>query len=214
MNQSPNSPADGGASPSGGPRRTRRGGTRAATRRMVTCAILSALAVVVLGVGTVLEIIDLSCAALAAIIILLVFVCYGTRYALLSYAVTSVLGVLLMPQSLAVWTFLGLMGYYPIIKRKLDRLPRLLSWLLKLVLFAVVMAACLSVFHFLFYAGEGSMMDSLLKIFGEESGKSIMVWAILGLSLVTFIIFDLLLDRLIILYNLRFKRMLDKWMKP
>ncbi len=169
---------------------------------------------VVLGIGTILEIIDLTSSALAAVIILLIYLCYGTRYALLTYAVTSVLGAILMPQSLAVWTYLGLMGYYPVTKHHMDRLPKLLAWIIKLLLFATVMAVCLLIFHFLIYGGEGSIADSFLKIFDEESGKTWMAWAILGLSLVTFVIFDLLLDRLIFLYHIHFKRQIEKWMKP
>ena len=198
----------------GGPRKTRHSGTRGATRRMVTCAILCALSVVMLAIGTLLEIIDLTAAAMAAVIILLVYLCYGARYALLSYAVTGVLGLVLMPQSLAVWSYLGLMGYYPVIKSRLDRLPRVLGWIIKILLFAVVMAVCLLVFHLLFFGGEGSITDSFLRLFGEEGGKSMMAWAVLGLSLFTFVIFDLMLDRLRVVYDLRFRHRVEKWMKP
>ncbi len=202
--------------PSGGnrPRRSRRTGTRGATRRMVTCAIFAALSVVILGLGTILQIVDLTASALAAIIILLLYLCYGARYALLSYAVTSVLAAVLMPQSFAVWSYIGLMGYYPVLKHKLDRLPKLLSWCLKLLLFAVVMAGCLLIFHFLIYGGEGSITDSFLRLFDEENGKSLLAWAILGLSLFTYVIFDLLLARLIFLYHIGYKRRIDQWMKP
>ena len=109
------------------------------TRRTAMCAVLAALAVVVLGIGTLIEIMDLSAAIAASAVVLLVFLCYGTRYALLTYAVISVLGILLMPQSLAVWTFAGLLGYYPIIKEKLDRLPCVLAWIVKFLLFAAVL---------------------------------------------------------------------------
>ena len=199
--------------PSGG-RKTRHTGTRGATRRMVTCAILCALSTVMLGIGTVLEIIDLTAAAMAAVVILLIYLCYGARYALLSYAVTGVLGAVLLPQSLAVWSYVGLMGYYPVIKSRLDRLPRVLGWIIKILLFAVVMGLCLVVFHFLVFGGEGSLADSFLRLFDEEEGKTLMAWGVLGLSFFTYVIFDLLLDRLHIVYELRFRRRVEKWMKP
>ncbi len=194
-------------------RRSRRA-TRHATRRMVTCAIFAALSVVVLGLGTVLEIVDLTSSALAAIVILLIYLCYGTRYALMTYAVTGVLGAVLMPQSLAVWSYLGLMGYYPIVKQRVDRLPKWLAWILKLGLFAAVMAVCLVILHFLIYGGQGTVADTFLKMFDEEGGKVAMAWAILGLSLLTFVIFDVLLDKLIFLYHVRFRKQIEKWMKP
>lgn len=200
--------------PSSDDRKTRRSGTRNATRRMVTCAILCALSVVMLGIGTVLEIIDLTAAAMAAVIVLLVYLSYGARYALLSYAVTGVLGVMLMPQSLAVWSYVGLMGYYPVIKSRLDKFPRVFGWLVKLLLFVAVMAVCLVIFHFLVFGGEGSLTDSFLRLFDEEEGKTLMAWAVLGLSLFTYVIFDLMLDRLRIVYEIRFRRRVEKWMKP
>ncbi len=211
MNQPPEHPYP----PSGNrPRRARREGSRRATRRMVTCAIFAALSVVVLGIGTLLEIIDLTASALAAVIILLLYLCYGARYALLSYAVTSVLGAVLLPQSFAVWTYIGLMGYYPVLKHKLDGLPKPIAWLLKLLLFAAVMAGCLVVFHFLVYGGTGTLSDTFLKLFDEEAGKPLMAWAILGLSFFTYVVFDLLLSRLTFLYRFAFKRRIDQWMKP
>ncbi len=204
----------GSPNPSRKPPRRHRRGTAHTTRRMVLCAILCALSVVILGFGTILEVMDLSASALAAMVILLVHLVYGPRYALLSYAVTGVLGLLFMPQSLAVWTYIGLMGYYPVLKTALDRLPRAFAWVLKLLLFAVVMAGCILIFHFLFLGGQGSIVDSFLIIFGEEGGKTAMAWVVLGLSLFIYVIFDLLLDRLIFIYRIRYHRQIEKWMKP
>ena len=63
------------------------------------CAVLCALAVVMLGLGAILEVIDITAAAVAALVLLPILLCYGARYAWLSYAVTGVLGVLLMPRA-------------------------------------------------------------------------------------------------------------------
>ena len=185
---------------------------RRATRRMVTCALLCALAVVFLGLGTLIEIFDLTAAAAAALLLLPVLLCYGARYALLSYAVTSVLGVILMPQSLAAWTYAGLLGYYPVIKQKLDRLPRVLSWVVKTALLAAVMGLYLMVFHFLVMGGEGSFAESFLLGFGEAGGGAYLAWGVMGLSLLTFILFDILIDRVLILYYLRWQKQFERWM--
>ncbi len=188
-------------------------GRKQTTRAMVSCAVLSALAVVALGVGTLIEVMDLTAASLAAVVILLALQVFGPRYALLAYAVTGVLGLLLMPQSLAVWTFVGLTGYYPVLKARLDRLPRLLAWTLKLALFAAVMAACVLVFHFLVMGGTGAVMDSFLAVFGEAGGRAALGWAVLALSLLTFVLFDLLISRLLILYRLRWQRRVEKFFR-
>lgn len=193
------------------PRRTRRSHT---TRRIAMCAVLCALAVVMLGLGAVIEVIDITAAAVASLVLLPILLCYGTRYAWLSYAVTGVLGVLLMPQSLGAWMFAGLTGFYPIIKQKLDRLPRLLGWAVKLLLLTAVLLLYLAVFYFIMLGGEGSILDAFLKGFGEEEGTPLMAWAVVVLSLFTYILFDLLIDRLLILYYLRWQKRVERWMKP
>lgn len=188
--------------------------TRRATRRMAMCAVLCALAVVILGLGAIVEVLDLSAAALSALILLPVLLCYGTKYALLSYAVTAVLGVLLMPQSLAAWMFAGLTGFYPVIKNRLDRLPRVVGWLIKLLLLTAVLFLYLGVFYFLMMGGEGSFIDAFLLGFGEKDAPPVMALAVIGLSVFTYILFDLLIDRLLILYYLRWQKRVERWMKP
>lgn len=195
------------------PRRWR----RRSTRRMVTCALLCSLAVVFLGMGALIEVFDLTAAAAAALVLLPILLCYGGKYALLSYAVTAVLGVVLMPQSLAAWMFAGVTGYYPLIKQKLDRLPRVLGWAIKLVILTAVMLAYLALFYLIVLGGEGSFADAFLAGFGESSetasgGGALMAWAVVGLSVLTYALFDLLIDRLLVIYYIKWQKRVEKWM--
>lgn len=193
------------------PRATRRG-RRRATRRLVTSALLCALAVVFLGMGALIEVFDLSAAAAASLVLLPVLLCYGRRYAILSYAVTSVLGIMLMPQSLGVWMFAGVTGYYPLIKQKLDRLPRVLAWVAKLVILTAVMLVYLALLYFIALGGEGSFFDAVLLGFGEAEGSTMLAWATIGLSVATYVLFDVLIDKVLILYYLRWQKRVEKWM--
>ena len=99
-------------------------GRRRTTYRLAVCSVFCALGTVMLGLGALVELIDITCAALAAVLFLPVFYRYGTGYTLLCWAVTSALGLILMPQSLAPWLFACLLGYYPVVKRQVDRLPK------------------------------------------------------------------------------------------
>jgi hypothetical protein len=192
----------------------KRSSARHATRRIATCGVFCAVAVVMLGLGAVIEVLDITAAAAAALILLPILLCYGGRYAWLSYAVTATLGVLLMPQSLAAWMYAGLAGFYPMIKQKVDRLPRVVSWIVKLLLLTAVLFLYLTVFFFIFMGGEGSMTDAFFKGFGEADEPPVIAWAVVGLSVLTFVLFDLLIDRLLILYYLRWQKRVEKWMKP
>lgn len=183
------------------------------SRRLAICAMLSALGVVFLAIGGLIDIMDLTAAAAASLILMPVLLTYGPRYAVMAYAVTGILGVILMPQSMAAWVFLGLVGYYPIIKRGLDRLPKAIGYLVKLALIAGVMMLYLILFYFVFMQGSGSLMDAFNRGFGEPGGKAWLPWALVFLSVFTFFIFDLLIDRLLVLYRLKWQRQVEKWMK-
>ena len=192
----------------------RRNSIAHSSRRMAMCAVLCAVAVVILGLGTLIEIFDLTAAALAALILLPVLLCYGRSYAWLSYAVTAALGVILMPQSFAAWSFAGLVGYYPIIKQRLDHLPRLLGWALKLLLLTAILCLYVLLVYFMVLGGEGGIFDSFMAAFGDTGGTPVLAWVAVGLSVLTFVLFDLLIDRLLILYRFRWKKRVEKWMKP
>ena len=115
-------------------------GRRRTTYRLAVCSVFCALGTVMLGLGALVELIDITCAALAAVLFLPVFYRYGTGYTLLCWAVTSALGLILMPQSLAPWLFACLLGYYPVVKRQVDRLPKPLALLCKLCIIGAALA--------------------------------------------------------------------------
>ena len=191
-----------------------RNSTRHTTRRVATCGVFCALAVVMLGLGAVIEVLDVTASAAAALILLPILLCYGKKYAWLSYAVTATLGVLLMPQSLAAWMYGGLTGFYPMVKMKLDRLPRILGWPIKLALLTAVLMLYLAVFYFIILGGEGSFADAFLHGFGEENEPPVLAYAVVGLSVFTFILYDLLIDRLLVLYYIKWKKRVEKWLRP
>lgn len=188
--------------------------TRHTTRRVATCGVFCALAVVMLGLGAVIEVLDVTVSAAAALILLPVLLCYGKKYGWLAYAVTATLGVLLMPQSLAAWMYAGLTGFYPMVKMKLDRLPRIPGWLIKLALLTAVLALYLAVFYFIMLGGEGSFADAFLLGFGETDGPPVLAYAVVGLSVFTFVLYDLLIDRILVLYYIKWKKRVEKWLKP
>ena len=191
-----------------------RNSTRHTTRRVATCGVFCALAVVMLGLGAIITVLDMTASAVAALVLLPILLCYGRKYAWLAYAVTAVLGVLLMPQSFATWMYAGLAGFYPMIKMKLDRLPRLLGWLIKLAILTAVLMLYLAVFYFIMLGGEGSFTDAFFGGFGEADGTPVMAYAAVGLSVLTFVLFDMLIDRVLVLYYIKWQKRVEKWLKP
>jgi hypothetical protein len=88
------------------------------------------------------------------------------------------------------------------------------GWLIKLLLLTAVLLLYLAVFYFILLGGEGSFLDAFLTGFGEEDGTPLMAWAVIALSVFTFVLFDLLIDRLLVLYYIKWQKRVERWMKP
>lgn len=191
----------------------RRNQTARKTKRLALCAVLCALGVVILGFGAILEVMDITTTMLASLLLLPIMLCYGNGYAFMTYAVTGLLSVILMPFSFAPWMYLGLAGYYPMVKAKFDRLPKLISILLKAILVLVALSAYFIAFYFLMMQGAGSLSDAFTLAFGDKGDPSWMGWVAVALAYIAFFAYDLLIDRLLVLYRYRWQARVEKWMK-
>ena len=195
------------------PRNTKRLSSAQKTKRLALCAMLSALGVVISGIGAILEVMDITASMLAALLLLPILLCYGNGHAFMTYAVTGVLSVILMPYSFAPWMYVGLVGYYPMLKAGLDRLPRWIAYILKGLLLLVVLFLYFVMFYLLMMQGTGSLTDAFVLAFGEEGDSHWVGWATVLLAFVSFFAYDLLIDKLLILYRYKWQGRVEKWMK-
>ena len=158
---------------------------RKKTKDVALGGIMAALAVVIMCMGGLIPIATFVCPMLCMVLLVFVFRSCGRRIAWAWYGAVSILSVLLGPDKEAAAVFLFL-GYYPIIKPRLDRLR--LKWLWKLLLFngAILL-----------------MYGLLMGVFGmtqlsaefEELG-TVLTAVMLLLGNVIFFMLDHLLDRL------------------
>ena len=149
--------------------------------------ILAALAVAITCLGGLIPLSTFVCPMLSMLILALVRKRCGNRIAWAWYGAVAILGALLSPdkEAAAVFVFLG---YYPILKPKLESLP--LKWLWKALLFN---AAVLLMYWVLMHVFG---MALILQEFQEMGAVMTLVTLVLGN--LTF----LLLDRLL---SIRFK---------
>lgn len=150
------------------------------TKNIALAGILSALTVVLLMVGVLLSMIDLSMSVIAALVVMVALVELNAKWAIGVYAVSSVISLLIAPQT-AVIVFAAVIGYYPVLKLAFDKIkPKLLRLAVKLLWFNGV---CVGLFWF------------LMNVLGmEESGT------VLALLLVMSNLVFILLDRAIPLF--------------
>lgn len=146
--------------------------------------VFAALAVVIMSLGGLIPAATFVCPMLSMLLLSVVRKQCGNRIAWAWYGAVAILGVLLGPdkEAAAVFVFLG---YYPILKTKMDTLP--CKWLWKTMLFN---AAILTMYGMLMHLFG---MAELVEEFGEMG--TVMTFATLALGNVTFFLLDILLTR-------------------
>lgn len=162
-----------------------------------TLSVLSALVTVLLILGGFFDVLDLVCASVAALIIHIVCREYGYKSSLLVFAVAAVLSNLFLPLRSCPILFAAFFGYFPIIRTFLYSKIKYknLVYGLLLLLYNGVMVGIYHLFK---------------EIFGIANEPMSVVWALLGSANLFYICFDMLLGRIMILYNYYIKRNIKK----
>lgn len=182
------------------------------TKKLTLGAILSAMGVALLFLGSFIETLDLTMAALASFFCIFAVIELGGIYPWLIFSVTGVLSVIIMPYSMTGWFYLLFFGYYPIVKEKLERLPKILSWILKMLILNVALVIAVVAAYFLFFGqtGDGNLMSAFTLIFGESETGEMMAIGVYALVNLTFVIYDIALTKLITLYFIKFRKKFKK----
>ena len=146
--------------------------------------VLGALAVVIMSMGTLIPVATFVCPMLCVMILELVRGICGNRTAWAWYGAVALLSLFLAPDKEAAAVFV-FVGYYPIVKPRLDRLPFPVIW--KLALFNCAMIGMYWLLANLF--GMSGITDEF-----RELGFA-MTAVLLVLGNVTFFLLDLILGR-------------------
>ena len=170
------------------------------TKKISICAMLASLGVVILYVGSVIELVDISVACLASFIILFCVAELGNAYALAVYGVISVLAFLLLPNKWVAAYFAFFFGVMPITKKIFEKTGRVLSWVLKLVAFNAELCA----FYFVF---------SALDLFEKTEFLNVMLIAALIMLNIIFVLVDILYGRFRAIYDVRIRHRIRKFLK-
>lgn len=176
------------------------------TKKLTLGAVLAAMGVVLLTIGGLIEVLDLSMAALASFFCIFAVIEMGKGYPLMIYAATGILAVLIMPQSLAGWIYLLFFGYYPIVKAKLEGLPSALAWGLKLLVFNLALTLYAVICYFLFFGELELLLVEFSTLFGGMKIGGILIAIIYVILNVIFVIYDFALTKMITLYLVRLRR--------
>ena len=181
-------------------------------KKLTVGALLSAIGVAILSIGGIIQTVDLSAAAIVSFICIFAVIEMGSSYAWMIYAVTGILGVIIMPHNMGAWFFLLFFGYYPILKEKMVKLKKPVSWTLKMLLLNVALAIGLLLAGFVMYGGQKSFFELVNSIMETNFG-TVATIGVIALVEVTFVIYDIALTRLITYYILKLRHRFSKFLK-
>ena len=171
-----------------------RRGNAYSAKKMAVCAMLSALGTVLLTVGAFSGVLEISMAVIASIPCIIAVIEYGGSAPWMVYGVTSVLSVLLVPGALPSILYALFFGFYPILKEKFEKKPRVISWVLKEVTFNISLT-CIGVAAVLFTLTTDNALLTPLYI-------GIMA----VLAEIVFVLYDIALTRLISIYIITLRK--------
>lgn len=108
----------------------------------------SALSVVLMLIVTVLPVLMYVLPIVTGLIVLFVAEFAGKKWAWSVFFSTAVLSLLLLTEKETALTYALFFGYYPIIRENFEKLPKVISWILKFLLFnvAAVLTGVLGVY--------------------------------------------------------------------
>ncbi len=167
--------------------------SRKQIKYLTISAMLSALGVIILALGSFIEVIDLTVAVVASILCVWAVIEMGGIYPWMIWIVTSVVGFLLLPLKTPALFYAIAFGFYPMIKELAEKHPRVLAWVIKIITFH----ACLGLMFLGLWLFFPAMLEGVFQI-----------WMLLLLyvaALAVFIVYDIALSRLITLYVFKFR---------
>lgn len=154
--------------------------------------MLSALGVILLYVGSVIQVADLSMAVLASLLCVFAVIEYGKTAPWLVFGVTSVLSLVLLPQKTPAVVYTLFFGFYPILKERFEKFDRIRCIVFKELAFNAALIVILLAMKFLFL---------------EFTDIPFMLYLIaIVLCEAVFLVYDFALTRLISLYVYKLRK--------
>jgi MFS family permease len=178
-------------------------GRRSKSWAMAYCGMAAALSVAMMLMGAVFPIAMFIAPAVASFLIATVCVECGKTMALTAYGAVSLLSLLFVPDKEVALVFVFLLGYYPLVKPKLERIrPKLLRGACKLLLCNGAVLAMYGLVLLLVPAGSISQ---------ELRTTALAVsLATLAMGNVAFLLYDRAIHNLLQLYRLVWQPKLHK----
>lgn len=171
------------------------------TKNTAVCGLMTALSVVLMMLTTLIPVFMYVIPIVTGIIVLFVADVSNKKWGAGVYFSTAFLSLLLITDKEAALTYALFFGYYPLIKESIEKLPKALAWILKIVLFNIA-AVGIGVISFYVFGISGDEYDE----FGKYTIPILLIMAN-----VAFVLYDFCLTKnrfLLIRFSEKFEKMI------
>ena len=159
--------------------------------------MLSALGVVMLYLGSMIEVLDLSMAVLASMCCIIAVIEYGKGAPWAVFGVTAILSLILLPAKTPAVFYTVFFGFYPILKEKIERRTRLVQWVIKEIIFNICLVVMGFSAYFFSTLGDNTLFENPL-----------LIAATIAMAELAFVLYDIALTRLISFYIIKLRNRL------
>ncbi len=180
---------------------------RVQTKHLALAAVCAALGTVIMYLGSLVEVLDLTTVFAASLLVIFLQLELGGAWPALLWLVTSALSLLLLPNRFCAFEYAFFGGLYPILKYWIEKLPRLPAYILKFVAFNVLFAFVMGVSLWFF-----GMETITLPVIGTLS-PLVYCFILLFLGNCVFVAYDILITRLIRIYFFKFRDKIQRILK-
>ena len=170
--------------------------------RVAFAGIMSGLSVALLALASVIWILDYTAPMICGLLLIILIESFGKKSAVLVYVSVSVLSIILLPSKAAAMYYIAFCGYYPVVKKEIDKFKSaVLRVLLKFIIFNIgaVGSELLLVYVF------GIPFDNALGTAG--------IIILLAAGYVILFTYDRLIGVLTLIYDKKYKKRLEKYIK-
>lgn len=171
------------------------------TKNTAVCGLMTALSVVLMMLTTLIPVFMYVIPIVTGIIVLFVADVSNKKWGAGVYFSTAFLSILLITDKEAALTYALFFGYFPLIKESIEKLPKALAWILKIVLFNIA-AVGIGVISFYVFGISGDEYD--------EFGK-FTIPILLIMANVAFVLYDFCVTKnrfLLIRFSEKFEKMI------
>ncbi len=149
------------------------------------CGMMAALSVVLMFITTFVSVLVYVLPIVTGLIVFFVSEFADKKWAAGVFFTTAFLSMILLTDKEAGLTYTLFFGYYPLIKHSLEKLPKVLAWIVKIVIFNVA-AVCIGVLGVVVFG----ISAEEYKEYGELT-----IPLLLGLANIAFVLYDIAFSR-------------------